>query len=303
MINLGITVDVPNNNIKTIMTLINSKKINSLQMMFTKKNITDKEIKKILKITKKIKYKFIHASYQINIGSESIITENNIYNHSIQLLIDEMNISNKLNVNGIVVHLGKNTQNRYDDLIVYNNMITNITNLFGQICFYKSLKNSTNSERLSKQQNIVNINNMPTLLIETSSGQKGELCYNLNDFVEFILSFKNTYFYENIGICIDTCHVFQAGYDINNEKIIKKIHKIFEPIKNKIKLIHLNSSFNTVGQHIDRHESIGKGHILTKSLAKFILPYLDLNIPIIMETSSPYNEQINTIKNEILVNY
>jgi endonuclease IV len=131
------------------------------------------------------------------------------------------------------------------------------------------------------------------ILIETVAGQSGEMCYNLNDFVNFIQRFKDLYFYDNIGVVIDTCHIFQAGYDLNNDLELKKVHKIFSPIKNKIKLIHLNDSYHEVGRKIDRHEQLGKGKIKINSLIKFIKPYI--NVPMILETSPPYDKQISLL--------
>ncbi len=87
--------------------------------------------------------------------------------------------------------------------------------------------------------------------------------------------------------------MFQAGYDFNNTEIITQVHKILEPIKKKILLIHLNDSFNSVGKRIDRHEQIGRGQIQTDKLIKFILPYK--KIPMILETVGPYEEQISKL--------
>jgi deoxyribonuclease IV len=280
MANLGITVSLPDNDTKNIIKLLNEKKINTMQLMFSKKNISSDDIKKILKLTKKFKYVFIHSSYLINIGSELVPINNHMFNNSIDILVEEIKYSEKIKANGIIVHLGKNTKKQYDNSIIYNNMIANITELFA---------------RLKKKE-------LKTMvLLETSSGQGGEMCHNLEEFVDFILLFKNTYFYEQIGICIDTCHIFQAGYNINDKIIIKKVHDIFKPIENKIKLIHLNSSLKNVGMHIDKHEIIGEGFIKVNNLLRFILPYR--HIPVVLETKPPYLKQINLIKNNKLIKF
>jgi len=262
-----------NNSSNDINKLLDNKKINAIQIMFSKKHITSDEIKNIHKQIKKFKYSYVHSSFKINIGSELFVTNDGLFNNSINLLVEEILYSNKLNANGIIVHLGKNTRKQYNESIVYNNMILNITELFNKLKKLKKIK-------------------IP-ILIETSSGQGGEMCYDLKDFVNFIISFKNTYFYEYIGICIDTCHIYQAGYDINNDEIIKKVHKILYPIKNKIKLIHLNSSLKNLGMHIDKHAPIGEGYIKTKQLVKFVLPYK--KIPMILETNPPYLKQIDLL--------
>ena len=131
------------------------------------------------------------------------------------------------------------------------------------------------------------------ILFETPAGQGGEMCWKLEDFVDFILIFRNQQLYNKIGICLDTCHIFQAGYDINNKTVIKKLHEILNPVKDKIRLIHLNDSTNELGKHVDRHAQIGTGYIRTDRLIKFILPYV--NIPMILETQPPYIKQIDLL--------
>ena len=271
-LNLGIHLSVP-------IDIIPSVKIgNSLQLMFNKNKLNNddiKNIKKILITNKKNNYKFvfIHSSYLINIASDFLTSSNNeLYNPGLEILLYEISIATKLKVNGIVVHLGKNVKEKTDPDIVYNNMV----NFMLQIFKILSSKN-------------IHIK----ILLETPAGQKGDLCYNLDQFVNFILLFKNTDYYKYIGICIDTCHIFQAGYDLNDDGIIKKVHSIFEPVKEKIMLIHLNNSFYPFNSHIDRHEQLDKGYIKINKLIKFIYAYKD--IPMILETSPPYEKQINLL--------
>ena len=80
---------------------------------------------------------------------------------------------------------------------------------------------------------------------------------------------------------------------LNNDNEIIQIHKILEPVQDKIQLIHLNDSYHQVGQHIDRHEQIGQGYIKIDQLIKFIFPYR--NVPMILETKPPYDKQIALI--------
>ena len=138
------------------------------------------------------------------------------------------------------------------------------------------------------------INNLDiNFILETSAGQNHETLYDLNEFVHFIKSFENEPNYNKLFICIDTCHIFQAGYDINKTFIIKKVNNILKSIKNKIKIIHLNSSKNKMGLGIDRHANIGEGYIKTEKLLKFIKEYD--TVPLIMETNYPFEEQINLL--------
>lgn len=258
--------------IKSIKIL--SKKFKCIQVMFTKINLSHDEINQIKSNIKYYKEIYVHANYQINIGADLIPSHTDLYNTGIEILLNEIMWSKKINAKGIVVHMGKNVSNRYDSVHIYNNMVKFIIELFKKI---KLIKISI------------------PILLETPAGQGGEMCWNLNDFVDFITRFKSLPFYSQLCVCIDTCHIFQAGYDLNNSKEIKKIHKILNPIKDKIKLIHLNDSYHPMGTRIDRHEQIGLGKIQTDKLIEFILPYK--YIPMILETVGPYDKQINNIIN------
>lgn len=288
-LNLGISIGLPvqkNINYNNLLIKNNSipnkifKNFNSLQIMFTKTKLSDLDMSNILQIIKKINYKYIyiHASYQINIGAEPLQLSEQLYNPSLDILFSEINSALKIGASGIVIHMGKNVKKMYEHDLIYNNMINYTIQLFNKISEFNILK---------KNPKFV-------LLFETPAGAGGEMCSNINDFVNFILTFNKTKFYSNIGICIDTCHIFQAGYDLNNKNIIKHIHKEFEPVKDKIKLIHLNDSYNPSGMRIDRHEQIGKGFIKTNNLIKFIFPYK--NLPLILETTPPYEEQLKKLK-------
>jgi len=267
------TPDYITDNIKLIHKL--SKKFDCIQIMFTKSKLTSDEIKEIKNIIMNYKMVFIHGSYQINMGGDLIPSHTDLYNTGIEIFLNEIVWATKINSSGIVVHMGKNVSNRYDPIHIYNNMVKFIVELF------KKLRS---------------LNIKLQILLETPAGQGGEMCWNLEEFVDFITRFRSQSFYSQLGICIDTCHIFQAGYDLNNSGVIKRVHQILKPVKDKIKLIHLNDSFHSVGSRIDRHEQIGRGQIQTDKLIEFILPYK--SIPMILETVGPYDKQIKLIKNQ-----
>ena len=275
---LGYSVSLPFNtkseipeyaedNIKLIRTL--SSNFDCIQVMFSKLKLTSNELKQIKSILSNYKYIYVHSSYQINMGADLILSQTDLYSTGIEIFLNEIEYGEKIGAKGIVVHMGKNVANKYDPSHIYNNMVKFIIELFKKL----------GTKKIT----------LP-ILLETSAGQGGEMCWDLNEFVEFITRFKSQSFYSQLGVCIDTCHIFQAGYDLNNLNEINKVHKIFKPIKDKIKLIHLNDSYHKVGSRIDRHEQIGKGQIQTNMLIKFIFPYK--SIQMILETVGPYEEQI-----------
>ncbi len=271
---LDYTSDKPEYTVEDIMVIKKlSKDFPCIQVMFTKNSISKDEIKSIKEILSGYKKIFVHASYQINMGSNLLPSQSDLYNVGIDILLKEIEYGVKIGMKGIVLHTGKNVKKQFDPDHVYNNMVKFIIELFRKL---KSKKINT------------------TLLLETPAGQGGEMLFQIEELVDFIQRFKNQDFYSNLGLCIDTCHIFQAGYDLNNDKTIKQIHKILEPVINKIHLIHLNDSYHQVGQHLDRHEQIGRGYIEVDQLIKFIFPYR--NIPMILETQPPYTNQIKLLE-------
>ncbi len=250
-----------------------SKNFKCIQIMFSKNKISKEEIKQIKYTISDYKNIFVHASYQINMGADLLPSQTDLYNVGLDILLNEVSYGIKIGMKGIILHLGKNVKNQYDPDFVYNNMVKFIIELFNKL---KTRKQDIN------------------LLLETPAGQGGEMLYKIEELVEFIQRFKNQDFYPKLNICIDTCHIFQAGFDINNDSVIKQIHQTLKPIEDKIYLIHLNDSFHQVGQRIDRHEQIGNGYIQTDQLIKFIFPYR--NIPMILETRPPYESQISKLE-------
>lgn len=266
--------DIPEYSVenKTLIEKLSSS-FDCIQVMFSKSTINSDELNEIKTLLKNYKLIYVHASYQINMGAELLPSQTDLYNTGIDILLNELELAKKINAKGIVLHMGKNVKNKYDPIIIYNNMVKFIIELF---------------KKLNKKNNSVQI------LLETPAGQGGEMCWDIKEFVEFVNNFSQQYFYPQLGICLDTCHMFQAGLDFNNNNLIIQVHKILEPVKDKIKLIHLNDSYHPVGSRIDRHEQIGHGYIQTTQLIKFILPYK--SIPMILETVGPYDEQIKSIK-------
>lgn len=277
-ISLPVNVDktIPDYDIENINQIkLWSKKFYCVQIMFTKTKLSVEQIKEIKSIVSGYKAVYIHASYQINMGADLIPGSTDLYSTGIEIFLNEIAWAKKIGARGIVVHMGKNVAKRYDPDHIYNNMVKFIIELF------KKLK-----------KNKIGV----PVLLETPAGQGGEMCWELSEFIEFIQRFSSQPFYSQLQICLDTCHMFQAGIDLNNSKVIKQTHQILEVVKDKISLIHLNDSFHPVGSHIDRHEQIGKGHIQIDNLIKFIYPYR--NIPMVLETVGPYEEQIKLIENK-----
>jgi endonuclease IV len=133
------------------------------------------------------------------------------------------------------------------------------------------------------------INNIKTkLLLETPAGQGTELLKDFNDFINFYYSFTETE-REYFKICIDTCHVWNAGYELR--EIIALV-----PDKNDIVCVHINNSKNEKGAKVDRHEFIFEGKINPNDLKCFSYTF-DKSIIIIEKPSPNYDKEITFLSN------
>ena len=102
---------------------------------------------------------------------------------------------------------------------------------------------------------------------------------------------------ERVGVCIDTCHMFDSGYDLVNdyENVKKELDSVIG--FDRIKVIHVNDSKNTCGSHKDRHANIGDGNIGFETLHRVCHDLDFVTIPKILET--PYIDGIPPYKEEI----
>lgn len=240
-------------NINTINNTLESlpDNINAVQFFVDPSNDQNKykSIKRTI-IEKNI-YAFIHSSYKINIAKE--------WDDSswwVKYMIYEIKTAHLLGVEGLVIHTG-HKMNLHTSVAI-NNMYT----------FLMHIHNATKNENNVK------------LLIETPAGQGSEMLSNYEKFINFMTKFNTI---DRFGVCIDTCHMFAAGYDIRKPKILKKI---ISQVKHNLCLIHLNDSKDDLGSLKDRHESLGYGFIGRVGLRKIIKALKSINIPIILETPS-----------------
>jgi len=125
-----------------------------------------------------------------------------------------------------------------------------------------------------------------SLVIENTAGQGSALGYKFEHLGYLISKIKDQ---SRVGVCIDTCHLFAAGYDFRTKELYQKTFDQFEKIVgfNHLKGMHLNDSKTECGSKVDRHQSIGKGNIGLAAF-KFIMndPRMD-DMPLILETIDP----------------
>lgn len=240
-----------------------------------RKPISDKLLDDAINYAKENNFDFnnivCHAPYIINLANKSQADK---WDFSINFLINEIKRCEKLGVNKIVLHPGSSVG------ITQEEGLDNIIEALKII-----LENDTS----------VNI------LLETMAG-KGNECGRTIAQIAYIINNVNS---NLLKVCVDTCHINDAGYNVNEfdqylEEFDQKIGI------DKIYCIHLNDSKNILGSHKDRHENIGFGEIGFEALYKVLTNKKLENIPKILETpyltvtdkikKAPYKEEIAMLR-------
>ena len=135
-----------------------------------------------------------------------------------------------------------------------------------------------------------------TVLLETMAGKGSEIGRN---FEELRLIMDKVKLKDKLGVCLDTCHVFDGGYDIidNLDGVLAEFDQIIG--LDKLRAIHLNDSKNVMGSHKDRHEKIGEGNIGLSAIERIINHPKLRHLPFYLETPNElpgYAAEIEILK-------
>lgn len=135
-----------------------------------------------------------------------------------------------------------------------------------------------------------------TVLLETMAGKGSEVGKEFEELREII---DRTTLDEKIGVCLDTCHVWDGGYDIVNDLdgVIAKFDDVIG--LDRLKAIHLNDSMNVCGAHKDRHQKIGQGEIGLEALVRVINHPALKHLPFYLETPNEipgYAQEIKLLR-------
>lgn len=150
---------------------------------------------------------------------------------------------------------------------------------------------------IAEQLNTVLTKEQSTIvLLETMAGKGSEMGRNFGEIREII---DRTELQEKLGVCLDTCHVWDGGYDIVNDLdgVLEQFDRIIG--LDRLKAIHLNDSLNPLDAHKDRHAKIGEGHIGSEALIKVINHPALRELPFILETPNDidgYAREINFLR-------
>lgn len=137
-----------------------------------------------------------------------------------------------------------------------------------------------------------------TVLLETMAGKGSEVGCK---FEELAAILKRVTLKDKMGVCLDTCHVWDAGYDIVND--LDGVLDQFDHVigLEYLKAIHMNDSMNPLGSHKDRHEKIGKGQIGLEAMRRIINHPKLQGLPVILETPNDdagWTEEIALLRSQ-----
>jgi len=193
-----------------------------------------------------------HTGYLINPAGDGENLEK-----SLILLADEIKRAQKLGIKYLVLHPGNHKDKGIEEGI-------------------KTIAHSLD-EVFSKDDSDVEV------LLETTAGQGSSVGHKFEHIRDIITASKYPH---RLGVCLDTCHIFAAGYDISTADGYKQTMDEFNRIIgiDKLKLIHLNDSKKGCGSRVDRHDHIGLGLIGSDGISFFLNEERFTKIDFIMET-------------------
>jgi deoxyribonuclease-4 len=197
-----------------------------------------------------------HDSYLINLGHP----ETEGLEKSREAFLDEMQRCEQLGLDRLNFHPGSHLKRCTEDECIA--LIAESINI-----------------ALSKTQGV-------TAVIENTAGQGSNMGHRFEQLAAMIDQVEDK---TRVGVCIDTCHAFTAGYDLRTEKAFTETFAQFEKIVGfkYLKGMHINDSKKDFGTRVDRHESLGKGFIGIDCF-KFLMADERFNgIPLILETPDP----------------
>ena len=208
----------------------------------------------------------VHAPYIINLANP----DEEKHNFAINFLKQEVSRCEQLGIKNMVLHPGSHVGEGIDrgiELII---------------------------DGLNK---VLEDDNSVCILLETMAGKGSEVGSCFEEIKRIIDGVNKK---ELIGVCIDTCHIHDAGYDISDfDNVLTEFDRIVG--LKYVRCIHVNDSKNILGARKDRHENIGKGYIGLENLVNVIYNKRLDDIPKILETPyindvAPYKEEIELLR-------
>lgn len=173
---------------------------------------------------------FVHTIYLINLAA----TSQDVYDKSLKSLVDNVQAAGLIGASGVVTHLGSHRGG--GEPAGLNRILA-------------ALENALSATPGG-----------PAILLETTAGAGNAMGTRFEHLGRIIEAFRGE---ERLGVCVDTCHVFAAGYDVRTrEGLDRTLEELDRAVGlERVRLVHANDSRGSRGSQLDRHEHIGRGEI------------------------------------------
>ncbi len=207
---------------------------------------------------------FLHMPYLPNIAS----FKSTFYKQSIHSIATDLQRAEQLGAQYLIIHIGHRMESSEDEAI------------------------EAVSQGIDRAFEMVK--NDVILLMENTAGQGTEIGYQFDQIKKIIEGIHDP---QRAGVCLDTAHSYEAGYDLSNKDGIEKTLETFEQAigLKRLHLLHLNDSKTPLGSRKDRHWHIGEGYIGLEGFSCLINHPLIRHLPGIMET--PRRDTVEDLKN------
>lgn len=231
---------------------------------------SEKEVEEFQRIRQEYHFGPIlaHAPYTMNLAS----AKPEVYEFACEVIREDVERMDALGIENIVFHPGSHTGIGTE---------AGIQNIIGGL-----------NQAITEDQNI-------TVLLETMSGKGTEIGFQFEELKAIRDGVK---YPEKVGVCLDTCHIFSAGYDIVNhlDKVLEEFDEILG--LSLLKAIHLNDSMMPFASRKDRHATIGDGEIGLEALLNVLRHPKLQGIPVYLETpldDAGHKEEIKMIREHL----
>ena len=234
------------------------------------KNYSKEEVECFQKIRRENQFGplLAHAPYTMNLAS----ADERVYEFACMVIREDIARMDALQIENIVFHPGSHTGIGAEAGI--GNIVAGL------------------DQAITGEESIM-------ILLETMSGKGTEIGVSFEELKEIRDGVKHP---ERIGVCLDTCHVFAAGYDIVND--LDKVLEEFDRVMglDLLRTIHLNDSMMPFGSHKDRHAAIGEGEIGLEALLRVLEHPLLRELPFYLETpfdDAGHKKEMEMIKRKL----
>lgn len=209
-----------------------------------------------------------HAAYLLNLGTPDDV----LWEKSVNALIDELTRAEQLGILGVVLHPGAHMDSGEEAGIA--RIVAGLDRAHAATPGYKTLT-----------------------LLETTAGQGTVLGYT---FDQLKIMAERSREPERIGFCLDTCHIFVAGYDIRTPETYAATMAKFDRLLGlgRLKCIHFNDAKKPLGSRVDRHDHIGTGELGLSAFGFFLNDPRLVQVPMILETpkSEDMHEDVENLR-------